>query len=486
MKETDSMPPIKEEFKVSVGSIPGVDAEALLRSLETPPEVSLRINSRKRVSEALYEGMTPVEWCSDGYYLSERPAFTQNPLLHAGVFYVQDASSMIYQWLMEDICRRLGDRGGLCVLDMCAAPGGKTTASLNALPDGAVVIANEFSRQRARILQENLVKYGYPGVAVTNADAQAFGDMEELFDIVTIDAPCSGEGMMRKESVARTQWSESLVASCAALQREIVKAGVRALRPGGYMLYSTCTFNLSEDEEIVKSLIEEEGMEPVAISLPDGWKIPHGCKIPHGIALDGDERISEASLRFMPHITKGEGLFVAMLRKPGNDTMSDLCLAQSGGKRNAKGKKGAKQKEMVNTDSCKGWISDSDDYEFVEQGGRIMAVPSRLNALVKRLPEKVSLMSAGVEVAKPKGRDLVPSHPLALSTALARETFPTAELEEAQALGYLSREAIVLPPDTPKGFVIVTYKGYPLGFVKNLGNRANNLYPEDYRIRNRK
>lgn len=411
---------LSQEFVSRVRTLPGVDADALVAALDTAPSVSVRLNRRKLTdpSRLGYGALEPVKWCANGFYLAERPKFTLNPLLHAGAFYVQDASSMIHETIVGRLAELHDLPASPLVLDLCAAPGGKTTSMINALPDGAFVVANEVMPQRARILRENLLKWGYPDIMVTNSPAPRLAAAGAVFDIVAVDAPCSGEGMMRKDEEARAQWSPGLVRQCAALQREILTSAVEALRPGGFLLYSTCTFNADENERNVEWLAAEMGLEPIDLRLPAEWGI--------GSQLGSDI----PALRFMPHITRGEGLFAAVLRKPGEP-----------------------------------------------------ATPARGRAL-DSLRKSARVILDGIPETNMKGKIEIPASEWTLSTRFPRDRFPEADLDLDTALRYLRHEAITLPADTPRGFVTVTYQGLPLGFVKNIGNRANNLYPTEWRIRN--
>lgn len=411
---------LSQQFIEQISTLPGLDAAALIDSLGTPPAVSIKLNRRKLSGPEVlgYGNLSPVPWCRSGFYLDERPKFTLNPLLHAGAFYVQDASSMIHETLVASVADRFGLPARPLVLDMCAAPGGKTTSMINALPDGAFVVANEVMPQRAKILRENLLKWGYPDIMVTGSQASRFAAAGEVFDLVAVDAPCSGEGMMRKDEEARAQWSPGLVRQCAALQREILDSAVLALRPGGFLIYSTCTFNTEENERNAEWLVREKGLEPVDPALPGEWGI--------GRQLGSDV----PALRFMPHITRGEGLFAALFRKP--------------------------------VDSAP-----------VSRDRALGAVRKSARVILDGIPE-VNL----------KGKVGIPASEWALSTAFPRGRYPEAPLDPDTALRYLRHEAITLPSETPRGFVAVTFNGFPLGFVKNIGNRANNLYPAEWRIRN--
>ncbi len=435
-------------------------AEILFSALRREPETSIRLNLRKPPSLPLYPDMIPVDWCDCGWHLSQRPYFTNNPLLHAGAFYVQDASSMIYQTIVKSLARC----SPIAACDLCAAPGGKTTAILNALPDGSVMLANEFVPSRAGILKENLCKYGYPDVIVTNTDTSRLSALKEKFNLVAVDAPCSGEGMMRKEEAARTQWSEGLIKQCSALQREILGNAVDMLAPGGILIYSTCTFNTSEDEDNAAWIAETFDLSPIDTGLAGKYGIQAQAK--------GDI----PCLRFMPGFTRGEGLFVAVFRKPG-----ELHTESFKSKSKKKGKNESKDKLDPRFMSiAKSWINGK--YDIIAHEGHLLALSPATAALLDSLPKGVRIMSVGVEIGEIKGKDLIPAHQLAMSTSMAHP-FPEVEVSTEDALLYLSKDAIVLPTDTPKGYLTVTYQGLPLGFIKNLGNRSNNLYPSEYRIR---
>ena len=493
---------IPQDFARSLAGIPGLDLQALLAALDTPPSVSLRLNRRKAhpaLSDSLYaEGSEGVEWCADGRYLPQRPVFTLNPLLHAGAFYVQDASSMIYQQIVERICGRIeAERGHsvpVSLLDFCAAPGGKTTAMINAVPDGSVVTANEYVATRGKILRENLEKWGYPYVITTGSAASDYAALPEIFDIIAIDAPCSGEGMMRKDEEARRQWSGRLVEECAALQRGILRDVAQTLRPGGWLIYSTCTFNMAEDEENARFIREELGLIPVT---------------PAEIGLTGIDSASPAlaadvaGLRFMQHLTRGEGLFVSIFRREGELTPmlesadADFSIPGAGGS--------AKRKSREKGRGGKGGGGKGSDCSVPEESlkrlqslmkpglemqtvcgnaGMISMYPRQCLPLLRHLQGAgVRVTAAGLPAGEVKGGDVVPDSRIVLSGACRDDAFPSVELPEQDALRYLRREAFPLPEGTPRGMVRVCYLGLPLGLMKNLGSRANNLYPSAWRIK---
>ena len=371
------------------------DVKALLQGLDHEPSVSIRLNSRRLSPDVQPIGADgQVPWCPEGYYLSNRPLFTADPLFHAGAYYVQEASSMFLAHVLRHLNSHLHT-----VLDLCAAPGGKSTLLRSILPDDCRLISNEPNRQRAQVLAENLAKWGHPNVLVTQSYAAEIAHSIEPVDLILADVPCSGEGMFRKEEEAVRQWSPRLVADCAALQRSIVRDIWPLLKPGGILIYSTCTFNPEEDEQNVEWIAHELGAEPLSIPIDDGW------------GIRGDLRKVQATdnplpcYHFLPGLVRGEGFFLAVLQKQG---------------------------------------THQTHIKKAKKAHSIVTLPSN------------QLDEAGV---------------------------PCVELSLADAVRYLQREALVLPPDTPHGHVQVCYCGHRLGLMNNLGSRANNLYPKEWRIR---
>lgn len=453
------MIPLNEQFKEQIASLfPAAEASALLDGLESEPVTAIRLNPAKEGAE-MPQG-EPVGWCADGRILAERPRFAMMPGWHGGLFYVQEPASMIIGEVVRRIVGLIG-RNDLRYLDSCAAPGGKTTTALSALPPEAFAVANEFVAGRANILMENVIKWGLPNAAVTQGDTSAFRKMKDAFDIVAVDAPCSGEGMMRKDEEARRQWSPGLVAQCAALQREILGNVWEALKPGGYLIYSTCTFNRTENEDMLHFIRDELGAEAVDLGLNDEFGIPH--------SLDSEL----PAMRFMPHRTAGEGLFMGVMRKPDGE-----AAHQPKSKKNRKSSsgKGKVPAEMT------GWIANPENYSFsLGSDNSWRAIPKAHAELVERLEAATRLMTAGVPLGEEKGKSLIPDAGLALSTQLSKDSFARVEVTEEDALRFLRREAIEVTG--PKGYLLVCHEGLPLGFVKNLGNRANNLYPQHWRLR---
>lgn len=451
------------------------EAQHLCDAIGQEAAVSIRVNSSKASGAkpaGSVDAVRPVPWCLSGYYLGQRPAFTFDPLLHAGCYYVQEASSMFVEQALRVVCAHTP--GALTMLDLCAAPGGKSTHARDFLPAGSLLVANEVNRQRSQILAENLTKWGHADVVVTNNNPSDFSHLTHWFDVVLVDAPCSGEGMFRKDEGAIAEWSMENVEICWQRQRRILADIWPCIKPGGYLIYSTCTYNSLEDEENVRWMQREWGAEVVEIPTDEAWNI-------QGNLLAGE---TFPVYRFMPHRTQGEGIFMTLLRKPveaDGDAGRYMPKVGKADKKKAKVDKEVVSKEMLAV--AKGWVTHADRYEWSAEGGRIVAFPSDYVTECKVMKACLRVLQAGIEVGELKGRDVVPAHALAMSTSCNSSAFAQAELTYGQAIAYLRKEAIVLGPEVPRGWVLVAYRRHALGFVKNIGNRANNLYPQEWRIR---
>ena len=363
---------------------------AFVKGLEEQPPVSIRINRSKCDVEV--EGGERVPWSEDGYYLPSRPNFTFDPLLHAGCYYVQEASSMFVECALRQYVSSPVE-----MLDMCAAPGGKSLAAISSLPEGSWLLSNEPIRTRASILAENVSKWGSPRMSVISNYPKEISKSKMKFDVILCDVPCSGEGMFRKDPQAIKEWSEQNVEKCRLLQREIVAEAWKCLRPGGLLVYSTCTFNTHENEENVRWITEEYDAEILPVDVCDEWHVT-GSLLPD---------FAEPVYRFIPGVTRGEGIFMAVLRKQGE------------------------------------WKAQQ-------------------NTSLDKLPPTL--------------------HQLELQR-VGDDGSPKVDIDYPTAIAYLRREAIRLSDDAPRGVVTITYRGMPLGKAKNLGNRANNLYPKEWRIK---
>ena len=426
-----------------------------------PAKVSVRLNPFKNSHD--FEG-THVPWNKYGRMLQERPKFTLDPHLHGGAYYVQDSSSMFVGHVFRQQLERVKESAGgvVRVLDLCAAPGGKTTdlaASLReALGDGFILVSNEVMKQRAAILADNVALWGDPNVMVSSDDPRAFASLPGFFDIVVADVPCSGEGMFRKDEEAQKQWSEDNVALCQARQKRIIADMWPCLKPGGMLVYSTCTFNRYENDDNVEWIASELGAEVV---VPVEEEVPGVIRTRHGYSL-------------VPGHVDGEGQYSAALVKTSDDFSGSMPPSRQGRDR------GAKKPAVVIPETIKSMFKVP--VELRQKGETVIALPSRIVTEVAVAESALHVLSAGCAVGVLKGKTLVPDADLALSMIYDPGTFPVADVDLQKALAFLHKDAILLP-ECEKGYVLISYEGVPLGFVKNLGNRCNNLHPQGRRIR---
>ena len=419
---------------------------AFLDALDYPSPVSVRVNDKM---EYLPSDDT-VKWCDAGYYLAERPVFTLDPLLHAGVYYVQEASSM---FLQQALNRFVAPQS--VVLDLCAAPGGKSTLISQYLSTHGMLVSNEIIRSRAYILAENLIKWGNDTVVVSNNEPKDFQRLPSFFDAVVVDAPCSGEGMFRKDAGAVGEWSEENVMMCARRQRQILTDVWDTLKKDGILIYSTCTYNREENEENVSWMETELGAELLRLNTDAFPEIT----------------VSDKGYRFFPHKTRGEGFFLSVLRKT-SDAPSLRIKKQD--KR--------QQKSEFNETELKNRLIEPENWKIHTDNNMISAFRTKFSDKVELLKSNLHIMHYGITLCEIKGRDLIPHTSLALSKSIQLENILQAEVELRDALLFLKKETINLS-EAEKGFVLIKYRNMPLGWVKNLGNRCNNLYPNEWRIR---
>lgn len=442
---------LPEGFLLSLRShFSASEVDRLLEAISGSPITSVRINSKRsgeieRVQNSLPLS-EPVPWSSSGYYLNGRPTFTADPLFHAGCYYVQEASSMFLERAVKEVIS-----SPVRVLDLCAAPGGKSTLLASALPQGSLLVANEIHRGRARILAENIIKWGVPNVVVTSNSPDEIAGSGLLFDMIVVDAPCSGEGMFRKDHASIGEWSAENVAMCALRQRDILQTIWPILKPGGFIVYSTCTYNSQENEENVQYIVEELGAKELTIGVEPEW----------GVA---------PNYHFYPHRTRGEGFFLALLQKSGGELFSREWQPQESTIKSTIPK------------GCEGWIKSEEEYIFSTSTDEIRIYNKRLYSTIQQIEQELFCLVSGVTLATLRGKSVIPSHTLAMSSIINLNAFNTVELEQSEALNYLRGQTLYLP-NAPLGFLLLLYQGVPLGFVKNIGNRANNLYPQEWRIR---
>ena len=441
------------EFIKQIKRIFADESEQMLSAIaDKSPEVSIRINPAKVTAARLGE-LPRVPWCPSGAYLTERPQFTFDVDFQAGNYYVQDASSMFIAQVLTQLVKT-----PVRYLDLCAAPGGKTTAAIAALPKGSLVVANEIVPARAKVLAQNVEKWGVGNCIVSSSAPANFVALTHYFDVVAADVPCSGEGMFRKDDEAVAQWTPQLVDECAARQRTIVCDAWKALKPGGLFVYSTCTYNTAENEDMVAYMAETLGAEPLAIDVDNRWGI-------HG-AVKG----SYPCYRFLPHLVRGEGLFMCVMRKPDDEPVKNIMRQKK--------KLGNRPKGVAAPGEVKAWLTG--EYSFATFDDHVVAFPCEFADDLPALAKSLRLLHDGTLVGVRKGRNIVPAQQLAWSVDYAKQAFATCEVDYATAINFLQRQTLAV--DAPRGYVLLMHRGVPLGFINNLGTRANNLYPKEYRI----
>lgn len=461
--------PIPKDFLETSVSIFGRESEEFLASLDSEPSLGIHINAEKmqKTGVVIPDNAERVEWTSNGFYLKSRPRFTFDPFLHAGAYYVEEPSSMFVEKALNYIQKDIRiDRA----LDLCAAPGGKSIMIRNSMK-GGLLVSNEPLSKRAAVLTENLAKWGNPDIIVTSDFPEAFDGLTGFFDLIATDVPCSGEGMFRKDETARSEWSKANVENCVQRQRDILRTIWPTLRKGGYIIYSTCTFNRSEDEENVLFIANELGAEIINLETDADW---HICGDTTGRNLP--------VYHFFPHKTRGEGFFLALLKKT-----SDTPPAE-----NRKSKK--KKPETVSADGFAKWINCKENFDFHKSKDGITALRKAFADDYAAISEKLNVICAGVRVCtekpakfsnsarKPKPQ-FVPAPGLALSSCLNRKAFPDISLNYSDAIKFLRGESIPSTVYAPRGWVTVSYRNLPLGFANNVGSRLNNSYPPAWRIR---
>ncbi len=441
------------EFLLRIENQAYIDAGSLAEAFGEPSSVSIRINTLKWPHPV--NGYERVEWEHDGYYLPGRPIFTADPLFHAGVYYPQESSSMF----LGEVFRQLTSvRSGIRVLDLCGAPGGKSTHLASLIGEDGILVANEVIRTRAAVLAENITKWGTGNVIVTNADPSRFALLPGFFDVIVADAPCSGEGMFRSQ-VAIREWSVQNAKLCSERQRRILMEAWPALKPGGILIYSTCTFNPAENEENITWLSSGTGAEPLNLQLPADSPVV-------AVRYGGTEGYG-----FYPGRVRGEGFFTAALRKP---------EGQVQGQRVREGKKSV-MRPSPEAFSRSEHLASFGRERVIMQSGRIIALAGEA-AISSFIEERLPVIKSGTMIGEVKNNDLVPAHDLAMSVRLREGAWPVYSLNREEALSFLRLEPLKAA-SMPHGRVLLNYRGVPLGFANNLGSRVNNGYPQGWRIR---
>ena len=428
------------------------ELDLFCESLNHSPPTSIRINPFKKNKT---EKLQPVKWCNEGFYLDKRPSFTLDPVFHAGAYYVQEASSM---FLEQAVIHSVDTKCPLRVLDLCAAPGGKSTHLLSLINNESLLVSNEVIRSRANILSENILKWGCANVMVTQNDPAHFSRLNGFFDLIVVDAPCSGEGLFRKEPEAISEWSSANVGMCSQRQKRILFDVFPALKENGILIYCTCTYNHRENEDNLKWLALEQDIEFITIPVPHDWGIQE--------VLDGNIR----AYRFFPHCVDGEGFFISVMRKRSKETSIKI-----------------RQKEFVRPskifiDKLLPWIKNKSDYDFISNKDSIRLIHTNQSVEINYLESNLNVIHTGTLLGTVKHGKFIPEHALALSIHLNMENVCRYEVSEEDALRFLRKETFHLDAGQ-SGYALITFNNLGLGWINCLGNRTNNLYPTHWRIR---
>lgn len=422
------------------------DYDEFVSAYESDSIQSIRLNPKKEFPEL--DVSNSVKWYNKGRLLTEKRQFITDPLWHSGVYYVQESSSMI----LADIFRQLyGNDSPKQALDLCAAPGGKSTLLQTLLEDDSVLIANEVIRPRAQILKENHIRLGLSeNLIITRNDPRDFSGLEEFFDYIQIDAPCSGEGMFRKDKSAADEWSEANCQLCAERQKRIIADIFPALSKDGFLVYSTCTFNPDENEKLIDWACNQFNFKSIQLNFNPEWNISE-------VECNG-----VFGYYFYPHKVNGEGLFVSVLKK---NSGFGLILPSA-----AKRQKPVLIPELIESEN------------IIDESGILKFETEILSGMKLSVSKMLNLVYSGIELGELKGKDFIPAQALA-NFHKELHHFQKVEVDEKTALEFLRGNDPNLDLDK-KGIRLLTYKGFGLGWIKFLGNRSNNYYPKPWRIRN--
>jgi 16S rRNA C967 or C1407 C5-methylase (RsmB/RsmF family)/NOL1/NOP2/fmu family ribosome biogenesis protein len=443
-----------------------IDGSALLEAHRQPAVTSIRINPAKNAG--LFSQEASVPWCNNGRYLTERPVFTLDPLFHAGAYYVQEASSMFVEHAFRSLVQR---EAPLRVLDLCAAPGGKSTLLASLLQADDLLISNEVIQNRAAVLAENLTRWGQMNTWVTQNDPRDYSNLHQYFDVILVDAPCTGSGLWRKDEEAIGEWSPDHVKLCSERQRRIIADVLPALKPGGVLLYATCSYSPEENEMIADWICD--AFEAISLRIPTdaAWHIAETQSSQH----------KAYGYRFYPWKLQGEGFFLAAFRKQGPTG----SIAEPERHNDKKGKQKGKERDKgrdKGKDEGRRWESWLDcAFATVERHEEYYAIHPEHKQDYEYLQTCLRIKKTGTALGKIAGKDIIPDHELALSVHLSA-SLPRVALNREEALQYLKKEE-VRKDNTQKGWLVAAYENLGMGWGKWLPNRMNNYFPKNWRIR---
>jgi 16S rRNA C967 or C1407 C5-methylase (RsmB/RsmF family)/NOL1/NOP2/fmu family ribosome biogenesis protein len=444
---------LPEAFETNMSQILGNEYPDFVAALDEASPVSVRLNPKKKTEQSALEVEGNVLWANDGRYLIKKPVFTEDPAFHAGAYCVQDASSMFLGHILDKIVDR---RRPIRVLDLCASKGEQTTLLASILGEKDLLVANEIVKGRLAILKENILKWGFSNIIVSSHDPETFADLEGFFDVVLVNPPSSAEGLFRKDSSVANEWSEANVQMHATRQKRILSAAAMLVAPKGVLIYSTSTYNTSENQENVQWLNRTLDFETMDLEVSETWGITK----------------SENCFQFFPHKTKGEGFFIAAMKNLSRDAKF------------VKGKPDLNRLRREQRAILKDWFRPEifEDLEFLyKNDGNIVAIRTALLADYGSVLRALAKRSSGIEIGIFKGKDFVPSHAFALSDMISDDV-ERLEVPASEALKFLKKENFEFSTGKD-GWLLITYGGLPLGWVKKIGDRINNYLPAEWRIR---
>ena len=439
---------LPEKFKDSL-PFANVLREKLLLGLLQKPLVSVRTNPFKPVD--IFKSDENVPWSNNGKYLKERPEFVSDPMFHSGAYYPQEASSMFLGQILNSI-----DLSQKIVLDLCAAPGGKSTLINSFLPKDALLIANEVIKSRSWILKENMDKWGSSNVVVTNNDPSDFEQFLGFFDVVVVDAPCSGEGMFRKDKNAINEWSERNVNLCCTRQKRILADIIPSITNGGVLIYSTCTFNNKENRDNLKWLQENYEVENLEFEYPLGEGIVE--------LIEGELK----GFQFLPGVTKGEGFFIS-------------AMLVYGGREKLKVPKRIRKLRLDSWEGSSGEFLNNENKNYIIDE-TIHNFPEQFESILKSIIWDLNPIKIGCKIGQNIKGKIKYSHELAFSHELKKDAFELIEVSYEDAIRFLQKKVLSEVPNI-KSWGLIAFQNQPLGWVKKVGGRLNNYYPKEFRIR---
>lgn len=448
---------VPNDLLQSLKGVEGFDEKTFIDVHENSSHVvSIRINPKKiRVSP--FADSEQIPWSSTGYYLPRRPSFTFDPFLHAGAYYVQEASGMFLEQCLKQTVDLILP---LKILDLCAAPGGKSTLIQSLISDESLLVSNEVIKTRVVILVENISKWGGKNVIVTNNDPRDFSRLTEYFDVIVADAPCSGSGLFRRDKNAIDEWSTEAVETCSLRQQRILSDAYGSLKRDGVLIYSTCSYSPEENEQICDWLLSNYDLSSLKIDIAPEWNIVY----------TESEMKKAAGYRFFPDKLRGEGFFIACFRKNDRTTSVEVKTKRSDIIKATSTERGHIQP----------WIKENSQVSFYHYGEDIFAFPLAMEKDLLSVYSNLYIKKAGVPVGKLVRNELIPAHELALSDLVSSELL-TISLKKEEALQYLRKEEVTIKDDR-RGWALIQYAEQNLGWIKLLVNRINNYYPKEWRI----